>query len=41
MDKLFGGGEGDSEEEAVQRHTSQGKELAAEDQKRFTNGRAG
>jgi hypothetical protein len=41
MDKLFGGVDGDSEEKAVQRHTSRGKQLAAEDQQRFTKGSSG
>ena len=38
MDKLFGGVDGDSEEKAVQRHTSRGDELAAEDRARIIKG---
>ena len=41
MDKLFGGVEGDSEEKGVQRHTSRGEELAAEDRARIIKGGAG
>jgi hypothetical protein len=41
MEKLFGGVEGDSEEKAVQRHTSRGDELAAEDRARIIKGGAG
>jgi hypothetical protein len=41
MDKLFGGVEGDSDEKAVQRHTSRGEELAAEDRARIIKGGAG
>ena len=38
MDKLFGGVEGDSEEKAVQRHTSRGEELQAKDRARIIKG---
>jgi hypothetical protein len=38
MEKLFGGVEGDSEEKVVQRHTSRGEELAAEDRARIIKG---
>jgi hypothetical protein len=38
MDKLFGGVDRDSEEKAVQRHTSRGKDLAAEDRARIIKG---
>jgi hypothetical protein len=41
MDKLFAGVDGDSEEKAVQRHTSQGEELEAEDRARIIKGGAG
>ena len=41
MDKLFGGVEGDSGEKAVQRHTSQGEKLEAEDRARIIKGGAG
>ena len=42
MDKLFGGVEGDSGEKAVQRHTSQGEKLEAEDRRaRVIKGGAG
>jgi hypothetical protein len=41
MDKLFGGVDGDSEEKSVQRHTSRGKELEAEDRARVIKGSTG
>jgi hypothetical protein len=40
-DRLFGSGEGDSEEKTAQRHTSRGKELAADDRRYDIKGGAG
>jgi hypothetical protein len=41
MDKLFDSVDGDSEEKVVQRHTSRGEELAAEDRRRIIKGSGG
>ena len=41
VDKLFGGVDGDSEEKSVQRHTSRGEELEAEDRARIIKGSTG
>jgi hypothetical protein len=41
MDKLFGGRDGDSEEKSVQRHTSRGEDLEAEDRARIIKGSTG
>ena len=41
MDRLFGGVDGDSEEKAVQRHTSRGEELAAQDRVHIIKGGSG
>ena len=41
MDKLFGGVDGDSDEKSVQRHTSRGEELEAEDRARIIKGSTG
>jgi hypothetical protein len=38
MDKLFGAGDADSEEKISQRHTSRGRELAAEDRRHLIKG---
>jgi hypothetical protein len=38
MEKLFGGVDGDSEEKTVQRHTTQGEALEAEDRARIIKG---
>jgi hypothetical protein len=41
MDKMFSGAEGDSDEKVVQRHTTRGEKLAAEDKARIIKGSSG
>jgi hypothetical protein len=41
MDRLFGGGDGDSEDKIAQRHTHRGEQLAAEDRARIIKGSSG
>jgi hypothetical protein len=41
MEKLFGAVDGDSEEKTVQRHTSRGDALEAEDRARLIKGSGG
>ena len=41
LDRLFGAGDGDSEEKVAQSHTSRGRELAAEDRRNRVKGGSG
>ena len=41
MDKMFSGADGDSEEKLVQRHTTRGEKLEAEDRARIIKGSSG